>query len=87
MVTENELGLAFPPRNLPKKFRPDPSTFYLVIVEKEQTDRQTNAGKNIIPRFRGDNKLTAVCCSLARFDARLLVRRRRVARLMAFTVK
>ena len=87
MVTENELELAFPSRNLPKKFRPDPSTFYLVIVEKEQTDRQTNAGKNIIPRFRGDNKLTAVCCSLARFDARLLVRRRRVARLMAFTVK
>jgi len=32
IVTENELGLAFPPRNLPKTFRPDPSTFYLVIV-------------------------------------------------------
>ena len=32
IVTANELGLAFPPRNLPKKFRPDPSTFYLVIV-------------------------------------------------------
>ena len=32
IVTENELGLAFPPTNLPKKFRPDPSTFYLVIV-------------------------------------------------------
>ena len=51
--------LAFPPRNLPKKFRPDPSTFYLVIVvtnkqTDRQTDRQTNAGKNIIPRFRGD---------------------------------
>jgi len=28
IVTENELGLAFPPRNLPKKFRPDPSTFF-----------------------------------------------------------
>jgi len=52
IVTENELGLAFPPRNLPKKFCPDPSTFYLVIVV---TNRQTNAGKNIIPRFRGDN--------------------------------
>jgi len=54
IVTENELG------NLPKKFRPDPSTFYLVIVvtkkqTNRQTDRQTNAGKNIIPRFRGDN--------------------------------
>jgi len=39
IVTANELGLAFPPRNLPKKFRPDPSTFYLVIVV---TNRQTN---------------------------------------------
>jgi len=56
IVTENELGLAFSPRNLHKKFRPDPSTFYLVIVvTNKQTDRQTNTGKNIIPRFRGDN--------------------------------
>jgi len=39
IVTGNELGLAFPPRNLPKKLRPDPSTFYLVIVV---TNRQTN---------------------------------------------
>jgi len=39
IVTENELGLAFPPRNLPKKFRPDPSTIYLVIVV---TNKQTN---------------------------------------------
>jgi len=54
IVTENE-GLAFPPRNLPKKFRPDPSTFYLVIVV---TNRQTNDGDYIIPResFCGDNK-------------------------------
>jgi len=67
IVTENELGLAFPPRNLPKKFRPDPSTFYLVImVTNKQTDRQTNAGDYIIPResFRGDkntvqNRLTS----------------------------
>ena len=57
IVTENERGLDFPPRNLPKKFRLDPSTFYLVIVvTNRQTDRQTNAGKNIIPRFGGDNK-------------------------------
>ena len=56
IVTENALGLAFPPRNLPKKIRPDPSTFYLVIVvTNKQTDRQTNAGDSIIPRFRGDN--------------------------------
>jgi len=65
IVIENELGLAFPPRNLPKKFRPDPSTFYLVIVVTNkqtyrQTDRQTNAGKNIIPRFRGDNNHQSV---------------------------
>ena len=60
IVTENELGLAFPTRNLPKKFRPDPSTFYLVIVvTNKQTDRQTNAGDYIIPResFRVDNKV------------------------------
>jgi len=58
IVTENELGLALPPRNLPKKFRPDPSTFYLVtVVTNKQTDRQTNAGKNIIPRFRGDDNV------------------------------
>ena len=58
IVTENELGLALPPRNLPKKIRPDPSTFYLVIVvTNKQTNRQTNAGDYITPResFRGDN--------------------------------
>jgi len=43
IVTENELGLAFPPRNLLQKFPSDPSTFYLVIVVTDrQTDRQTN---------------------------------------------
>ena len=54
IITANELGLAFPPRNLPKKFRPDPSTFYLVIVV---TEKQTYAGDSIIPResFRGEN--------------------------------
>jgi len=69
IVTINELGLAFPPRNLPKKFRPDPSTFYLVIVATDrQTDRQTDwqtyAGENIIPResFRGDNKNQSKGC-------------------------
>jgi len=55
IITENELGLAFPPRNLLKKFSPDPSTLYLVIVV---TNSQTYAGDSIIPResFRGDNK-------------------------------
>ena len=43
IVTANELGLAFPHRNLPKKFRPDPSTFHLVIVvTNKQTEGQTN---------------------------------------------
>ena len=74
IVTANELGLAFPPRNLPKKFRPDPSSFYLVIViTDKQTDRQTYAGDSIIPResFRGDNKCYPFC-SLAVLDLRLL---------------
>ena len=60
IVTENELGLAFPPRNLPKKFRPDPSTLYLIIVvTNKQTDRQTNAGDYVIPgeSFCGDNNV------------------------------
>jgi len=49
IVTENELGLAFPPRNLAKKFRPDPSTFYLVIVvTNRQTDRQRDKPTPVI---------------------------------------
>ena len=57
IITANELGLAFTPRNLPKKCRPDPSTFYLVIVVTDKqtnkhtdswTDRQTYAGDSII---------------------------------------
>ena len=49
IVTENELGLAFSPRNLPKKFRPDPSTFYLVIVvTNRQTNRQTDKPTPVI---------------------------------------
>ena len=63
IVTANELGLAFPPRNIPKKFRPDPSTFYLVIVVTDrQTDRQTYAGDSIISHesFRGDNNCLSV---------------------------
>jgi len=43
IIAENERGLTFPPRNLPKKIRPDPSTFYLVIiVTNKQTNRQTD---------------------------------------------
>ena len=46
IVTANDLGLAFPPRNLPKKFRPDPFTFYLVIVV---TNKQTDKPTPVIP--------------------------------------
>jgi len=49
IVTENELGLAFPPMNLPKKIRPDPSTFYLVIVvTNKQTNRHTDKPTPVI---------------------------------------
>ena len=51
IVTANDLGLGFPPRNLLKKFRPDPSTFYLVIVVTDkQTDRQTDKRTPVIPQ-------------------------------------
>jgi len=61
IVTANELGLAFPPRNLPKKFRPDPSVLFSYRGNRQtdkQTDRKTYAGDYIIPResFRGDNQ-------------------------------
>ena len=58
IVTENEPGLAI--GTFPKKIRPDPSAFYLVIVvTNRQTDEQRYAGDYIIPResFRGDNNL------------------------------
>jgi len=49
ILTANELALAFSPRNLPKKFRPDPSTFYLVIVVTDkQTDSQTDKRTPVI---------------------------------------
>jgi len=60
IVTKHELGLPFPSRNLPIKFGTNPFTIVLVIVVTDryiQTDRQTNAGKNILPRFRGENDI------------------------------
>ena len=62
IVTKDELGLSFPPRNLSLKFDTNPSTIFLVIVvtgrhTDRHTDTQTNAGKNIFPRFRGIMKL------------------------------
>jgi len=62
--------LLFPLETFPKKFRPDPSTFYLVIVvTNKQTNIQTNAGDYIIPResFRGDNKILIVTCEIHQF--------------------
>jgi len=47
IATENELGLAFPPRNLPKKFRPDPSTLFSYRGNK-QTDKQTDKPTPVI---------------------------------------
>jgi len=63
IVTANELGLAFPPMNLPKKFRPDPSTFYLVIVV---TDKQTNVRRWFHNPSRQDthNITNAEICNL-----------------------
>ena len=47
IITEN--GLAFPSRNLPRKFRPDPSTFYLlIVVTNKQTDRRTDKPTPVI---------------------------------------
>jgi len=62
IVTENELGLAFPPRNLPKKI--SSRSVHVLFSYRgnkqtdRQTDRQTNAGDYIIPResLRGDNQ-------------------------------
>jgi len=44
ILTKHELGLPFPPRNLPIKFGTNPSTVFLVIVvtgRHTHTDRQT----------------------------------------------
>ena len=56
IVTKHELGLPFPPRNLPIKFGTNPCTIFLVIVVTDRhTHTQNNAGENIVPRFRGEN--------------------------------
>ena len=50
IVTENELGLAFPLGTFPKNF------VQIRPRDNKQTDRQMYAGDSIIPResFRGD---------------------------------
>jgi len=45
IVTKYELGLPFPPRNLPIQFGTNPSTIFLVIVVR-QTHRQTHRHTN-----------------------------------------
>jgi len=58
IITKHELGLPFPTRNLPIKCGKNPSTIFLVIVVTDRhTDTQTNAGKNILPRFLGENEI------------------------------
>jgi len=53
---KHKLGLPFPLRNLPLKFGTNPSTIFLIIVVTDRhTDTQTNTGKNLLPRFRGEN--------------------------------
>ena len=56
IVTANELGLAFPPRNVPKIFRPDPSTFYcamLCIRGRVWRERDRGSATAIGPRTTG----------------------------------
>ena len=56
IATKHELGIPFPPMNLPIKFGTNPSTIFLVIVVTDRhTDTQTDAGENIFPRFCGVN--------------------------------
>ena len=68
IVTENELGLAFPPRNLPKKIRPDPFTlprflvdlWYTLMVTKSTTNPQQVRNKPTINRMPTTNPQQAV---------------------------
>jgi len=48
IVTGNELGLAFPPRNLPKKFSSRSVHVLFSYRGNRQRDRQTYAGDYII---------------------------------------
>jgi len=56
IVTKHELGLPFPPRNLPIKLGTNPSTIFLVhVVTDRHRDRPTNRGEN----DDGDDENTA----------------------------
>jgi len=49
IVTKRELGLLFPPKNLPIKFGIYPTTIFLVIVVTDRhTDRHTNQRRDTI---------------------------------------
>jgi len=52
---KHELGLPFPPRNLPIKFGTNPSTIFLVIVVTDRHTDKATPVKNILPRFCGEN--------------------------------
>jgi len=58
IVTKNELGLAFPSKEPSQKISSRSVHVLFSYRGNKQTDRQTNAGKNIIPRFRGDKNGT-----------------------------
>jgi len=60
IARKHELGLPCLPRNLAIKSGRNPSTIFLFIVvtgRNTQTDTQTNAGKNTLPRFRGEDNV------------------------------
>ena len=71
IVTANELGLAFPSRNLPEKI--SSRSVHVSFSYRgnrqtnKQTDRQTYAGDSIIPResFRGDKYRYSLALEMA----------------------
>ena len=75
IVTENELGLAFPLGTFPKNFVHIRPRLFSYRGNK-QTHRQTNAGDYIIPResFRGDNKRVFESVSLCKYARQLVGR-------------
>jgi len=76
IVTKHELGLPFPPRNLPITFGTNPSTIFLVIVVTDRqtdahTDTQTNAGKTYSLAFAGRTIQLTLCVGSSLKTARL----------------
>jgi len=53
IVTQHELGLPFPPRNLPIKFGTNPSTIFLVIVVRDTQTHKPMPVKTYYFAFAG----------------------------------